>query len=204
MWEVLNKLVQNQSLALVLAGLLLLVVAATGHLPWPGGQISSGPWQVVLGLAGVATAGLGARAMWAPRQAEERFQWHCTITSPRDNDLVEPKVSVRGDCESKLPAGYVLQIFDVNTRDTYYRPRRVGVISDDERHWQANDVTLGGRPGDIRVIAVAVMGMAGQALCDYYHLREQGGGNPPGIRKLTPDINIRSQVSVRLNPGAKP
>lgn len=214
MWDFLSKISQNQPLALVVVGVILILIAAFGGVPPAGIQVQGAVWQAVLAAVGLVISFFGIWSVFGrsehaattgPRFDPEK--WACKITSPRNGEFMpDEKTDVRGTC-SPLPSPYELRIFDKDTGTNYYRHGIQATISSDGQ-WEAQNVDVSARPGEPRAIVAAVVGPCGQAFCNYYGQVEaffdRSSRLPPGIPVDVPGITRRDVVTVKTQPGPKP
>lgn len=120
------------------------------------------------------------------------------IVTPENGDKVGETIRIRG-VYNELPIGSTLQIFTIS-KDRQYRPQQEARVTVDKnsKEWRASlsAASIEMETGKSKTIGIALMGDAGDALCEYFwkagHLAKQY----PGIEKLTPDIIFYGEVVV--------
>ena len=188
--SVLNKLLENSPLSLVALGLYTIASAAAGHIPWPDLKIGVPLWQISLGGIGVAIALFGCVLIWHTRTRIDEVnpsKYQFEIVSPKPYASVPERLpKVEGIYASKPPPDQKIWILVQDPSNLTYRPRREIKLFDipiggRRGSWNAPDIYIGGVSGQEAIVALVVVGRAGQQLIDYFNLLPQG--TRPGINK---------------------
>jgi Domain of unknown function (DUF4062) len=95
----------------------------------------------------------------------ETASYGVTITSPPPGQI-EERTDVRGTITRTLPQGFSLWIFRLYDDGRYF-PLRECLIRSAVGVWEARNCFVGGRPGDVRWLAVYLVGPDGQALTSF-------------------------------------
>jgi hypothetical protein len=212
-----TKLIDNTPLAIIAIGLLLFVIGAAGGWPSPKLQVNEPGWRIGLAIMGVAMSAMGAALIWrarTPGKIEEgiRENFGIQITQPEHKDIVPNQIEVKGTFGKKPPTGINLLVIDFSVRSGSVYLRKVPVLDEKLRTWRAA-ITVGGNPGDERIIKVVTMGKDGLALWNYVEivssrvsevweeLKKRDVQIPselyvPGLKDLPPDIVACDEVRV--------
>lgn len=202
----LKTLLKNTPLALIVIGVSLLLLGASGGFEKYGIKIDRVAWQITLALMGVVVASFGGFlalrgdvvAEASPAQLAK--SWDLKITSHRNGDQVEPWISLRGTY-SGMPDGGSVAIIEQSTvtKNWYFRKPP---FFDEKNHQWFTDFHLGGAAGQDRILYVAVLGKAARVLQDYYFALEKRASNAAWLdgnwlEETAPDIFRQDQVIVR-------
>jgi len=199
MEKIIQALLKNTPLALVVIGLLLAVIGASGGMEKFAIKVEDPKWRVALGVMGIVVAGFGALLIWRTRKeiAPQVLAQECElkITAPLNGAVVDESTQFAGSFK-KIPSegSIVLLEQSVTTGDYWFKKRPV--IDEKNKQWYI-DSRVGGEPGKERVIYLAIMGKSGQALWDYYRRVGEETKQWPPMRTLTTDIIICDNVRVR-------
>ena len=203
-----GKLLDNTPLAVIVIGVVLLIMGAAGGLSKPEVNINEFGWRIAVAFMGVLTALGGGLLFWRKEsQVDQKnaVKYGFRITSPVDGQEVDV-VDVRGTYQHKPPAEAIISVFELTPSRNELWPKSIEYIDLDEtkKTWRAERVRVGSSVGQ-KVLAVAVVGKAGQALLDYYQRVAERTNPHPGILRLTPDMVICDRVSVkRSTPRSSP
>jgi hypothetical protein len=131
------------------------------------------------------------------------------IDYPRPNEQVDATIDVSGAITKELPDGYTLRVVRIYSDDSLNPSNRAVVHIPT---WVAPACNIGGKPGELRQLAVFLVGPAGAALFDYFadaarvhnlvrdELRNLTKQDVvpwlPNIKRQTPDMIECARVSV--------
>ncbi len=163
----------------------------------------------IIGLIGsIATAFITAKAkdksyseliqQQAQTSMPTKINYGIKMITPTNDDKVGDKIIIRG-VYNELPTSMSLQVFTIS-KDRQYRPQQEArvIIDKHSKEWHTtlSAASIDMASGQTKIIGIALMGEAGDALCQYFwkagHLAKQY----PGIEKLTPDIVFYGEVVV--------
>jgi len=170
--------------------LVVFIIIIYGTAFFRGQEISFGP------------AKIGARPDREKNGNSDKFdkvkENGITLISPTNGATVGSTINIRGNCH-QLPAGTTLQVFTISP-ERLYRPQlgaRI-IIDKDSKQWHAslNADSIEMKVGQSKTIGIALMGEAGEALCQYFWKAGKLAGQFPGIEKLTPDIAFFGEATV--------
>ena len=183
-----DKVIANTTFALVLVGLLLFVIGAAGGWPDPLLRINELGWRVALAAMGGIIAGFGVLLIWRERNRNKPQldqDYGLKIVSLQDGQDVGEELDVHGTYQKRPPNGSV-KLFIKSPRTGEHWPETTK-ITFKENTWHGR-VQIGGKAGRKRIVEIAVMGEAGQVLCEYYEKVGKDTGEWPGIVKMPSDI----------------
>jgi hypothetical protein len=203
--EVLEKLLQallkNTPLAVIVVGLLFVLFGASGGVE-KYVKVDNTSWRIVLALLGAFVVGFGGLLIWRGEGEADtkRIAKECDprISSHKNGDEVQEHFQLRGTFVKKPPDS-VLAVIELSTSSRLYWFKKAPLLDEKAKQWFA-DIRVGGNPSSERIIYVAVLGAAGQALRKYYFSvpeQEQTKGGWAGIETLSPDIILHDSVRVR-------
>jgi len=201
-------LVQNTPLAIIVIGLFLALLGAAGGWPKYGLQITELGWRISIGLMGLVCAGVGLvlykrRDNLGPSREElEAARYGIRIASPGENDFVSNRVDVKGSYEIKPGPDIEAWVLEFSPTSQKFYPKRRVIFDQRRKNWEAIDFGIGGKNSDKRILIVAVLGLGGQALCNYYQAAGEENKRWPGIPKLTPDSVECDRVTVKIKISA--
>ena len=173
----LKTLLKNTPLALVVIGVSLLLLGASGGFEKYGVKIEGVGWQVCLALMGVVVASFGGflafRGDVATQSgvAQLAKRWDLKITSHRNGDQVDPWISLRGTY-SVVPEVGSVAVIEQSTATKKWYFRKPPFFDEKNRQW-FTDFQLGGAAGQDRVLYIAVLGKTGRVLQEYYFALEK-------------------------------
>lgn len=199
MEKIIQALLKNTPLALVVIGLLLAVIGASGGMEKLAIKVDDPRWRVALGVMGIVVAGFGALLIWRVRKDVDpqvlAQECELKITAPLNGAVVDESTQFAGSFKNLPHEGSIVLIEQsVSTGDYWFKKRPV--IDEKNKQWYI-DSRVGGDPGKERVIYLAILGKSGQALWDYYQRVGQETKQWPAMRSLTTDISICDNVRVR-------
>lgn len=198
--SLLEKVIDNTPVLLVVLGLFLLLIGATGRWSNPPLQINDPIWRVSLATIGIIIAGIGVLLIWRERVAtksikSETADYGIKILSPKVEQEVSEEIVVSGTY-IKLPSNKNIKLFMKSPRSNEYWPVPNNVVFDENRKSWQGKVYISGEPGLRRIIIVAIVGESGLALCEYFERVGFVTKKWPGITRLTPDIDECDSVTI--------
>jgi len=107
------------------------------------------------------------------------------VLSPQDRDHVGPSFTVRGTYKRRPPDGSI-RLFKIDISDQYW-PVDTKISYDDAQKGWEGQVLLPDASGTRVDLRIAIVGEAGNVLCEYFE-RVGESGHKYGIRTLTPDV----------------
>lgn len=217
MWgKVIKGLFKNTPLALVVIGVFLLVLGATGGFDKIGIKVDEAVWRVVLAVMGIVAGGFGVLEVLRGKGDIETSalakECDLRITSPQKNSEVDEKVRLEGTYKKKPPRKS-LAVLELSPSSGRYWFKRQPPVYDEKGKgwWSFTDIYVGGdkgeKRGEDRILYIAILGESGKALMDFYLAVREQFGKPAGIETLSPDIVLWDQVSIHrkpASPAAKP
>jgi hypothetical protein len=194
----LQALVKNTPLALIVVGLALGLVGASGGVARFSISVPDNRWKIFLAALGVVVTGLGALVMLRPKPEEQVLgpanKYKLKITEPWEGAIVKGRMEMGGTYEEKPPEDTVMLI-EQSTRSGLYWFKRRPVFDHANKRWFA-DWTVSGEPNRQVILHVATLGKGGQALSDYYFYVSETTKQWPGIKNLPPDVELCDHVRV--------
>ena len=194
--SLLGKLADNTQLAIIVIGVALLIMGAAGGVSKAEVQITEPGWRIAVAVMGVLTTLGGVLLFW--RKGSEFdpktvLKYDIQITSPskgHDPYIVKNGVDVGGTYKRRPPAGTEVMIFETNAREEYWLK---GYVEFDPNRrkgdWIARNIRVGSSVGT-KILAVCIVGKAGQALCAY---QEEVGKETAEAAKRVPAA-VRKEV----------
>jgi hypothetical protein len=148
---------------------------------------------------GIVVAGFGGLLIWRAKNEVDPLavsaECDLRITAPMNGADVEERIQFAGSFKKKPPENSVILIEQsVATGDYWFKKRPI--FDEKNKQWYIES-RVGGEPGKQRVIYVAILGEAGQALWDYYWRVGDETKQWPGMKLLTKDIILCDNVKVR-------
>ncbi len=199
MERVLKALLKNTPLALIVIGLFLVLLGASGGYEKYGLKVDNASWRIVLASLGAFVVVFGGLLIWRGEGDldTKRIAKECDpkISSHKDGDEVQEHIQLRGTY-AKKPPDSVLAVIELSTSSRHYWFKKAPLLDEKVKQWFA-DIRVGGNPGSERIIYVAVLGTAGQALQKYYFSVPEQTKGWAGIETLSPDIIRADSVRVR-------
>ncbi len=120
------------------------------------------------------------------------------IIAPVNGEKVDNTILIRG-IYNELPTSSSLQVFTIS-QDRQYRPQQGArvIVDRNAKEWHASlsTTSIEMQKGQNKTIGVALIGEAGDALCQYFWKAGRLAKQYPGIDKLTPDIIFYGEVVV--------
>ncbi|MEK7324795.1 MAG: hypothetical protein AAB217_06010, partial [Chloroflexota bacterium] len=118
--------------------------------------------------------------------------------------LVGDSHNFSGTHAIKPADGKTVRLFEMNPHDRHYWTKNSAVIFDEQRKtWHASSVHVGGKPGETKIMAIVVMGRAGEILALYQHKVGNLTGQWPGLETFTPDMIECDSIKV-IKAQSKP
>jgi hypothetical protein len=124
-------------------------------------------------------------------------KYRIKILFPEMNQEVGKHLDIKGTYKSLPEAGVQIWVFEFSPTSQKYYPKRSVIVTNDEK-WESLACGMKGNPGERRELVVALVGPAGQALCEYYRTVGDTTKNWVGIRTLTPDTMICDRVTMKI------
>jgi hypothetical protein len=207
MWEkTIKELLKNTPLALVVIGVFLVVLGATGGFEKLGIKVGDAPWRIALAAMGVVVAGFGTLVLLRGQVDGEisALAKECglKITSPKSNSEVEERVTLEGSYKKKPPNKTLAVLERSPSSGRFWFKKQPPVYDEKEKQWSFTDVYVGTDQGGARILYVAVLGESGKALQDFYLAVREEFGKPAGVESLTPDIVLCDYIKVRRKSKA--
>ena len=224
MWETIKELglelIKSLPALLLLLGAVVFAFSLIGGIRYAGlAPFEDQDYRQIGVVVGIVIMALGV-SLWfiLPKHSTvtiPKASAHgIKITSPSDGDPVPEAVTVRLEVQKPPLQGYDLHIFRVYPRTGHLYPAAIARHIGPGKVWEAGPCSLGGRPGDDRIIAACLVGPSGKALIQYFHdageshwrtLQElraekknpEAGDYLPNIQTKTQDIVECCQVRVR-------
>jgi hypothetical protein len=201
------SIVQNTPLAIVVTGLFLTLLGASGGWAKYGIQITEVAWRIAIGAMGLATAAVGLMSFWGKGaivkspDAAQAESYGLKITSTFDDQPVSGRINMRGTYEIKPDPDVEVRIIERSLTSQKFYPKRKVIFDDKRKVWEAIDFQLGtGKTNARRNVGIYVLGKGAQALCNYYD-QVSATGVTTGIETLTPDIWRCDDIMVKVAQG---
>jgi len=198
-WKAL--LIKNTPLAVVILGVCLVLLAATGGIAKYSLTIPSTVAKFFIGSVGTIVALFGGILVWkenssAKTPAEIAAMYDFRITNPRDGVNVDSIIEMTGTWKKHSERPYVVVIEQSpNSRKYWFKD----MVHLDNEIWNCS-CKIGGDPDTNRILHIAVVGVSGRALEEYYRQAGQENNKWPGIKTLTSDIVLCSSIQVHKKP----
>jgi hypothetical protein len=181
--DIVAGLFENVPVLLIVCGILLFVLGCFGGISYKDILVISdtfGRVGLTVGGALVFTVGV-----WGLGQAKviNASKYGIQITSVKDNDLLDKRVTLRGELKKTLPANYNLWLIRIYPHDAAYYPMRLATVNPSNKSWEAIDCDLGGEPSDVRIIAVCLVGPSTKVFFDYFKDAEAVHGRALGAMR---------------------
>lgn len=196
----LNALIKNTKLAIILIGLFLIVMGASGGFTKLSLTIAGVAWRVALFLMGMIVAGFGALLIWRTGHETADVEsiknaYALKIIWPMVGADVEGHVTVKGTFR-ELPPKDSIWVLEKSLATGLYYFSRNPIFDDENRQWNA-DYTVGGGPGSERLLCVVAVGKPGKVLAEYYSKVIKDTGQRIGVQDIPADIVILDSVRLK-------
>lgn len=198
--SLLNALIKNTKLAIIIIGLFLMLMGASGGFSKLSLTVAGPAWKVALFIMGVIVAGFGALLIW--RTGHEIGEtdssiYDCAlrITFPLEEAGLQGNVKIKGTFQKLPPRDRIWVLERSLTTGLYYFNSRP-IFEDENKRWYA-EYTVGGEPGSERVLQIVAVGNAGKALAEYYFKVIKDTGRRVGIEAITADIVPLHSIKVK-------
>jgi hypothetical protein len=159
-------------LAIILIGIFLFLIGASGG--WPELQlvINEKGWRIALATLGLITFGTGGYLIWRTKEANIgnsylQKDYGIKITSPSHNKEVRDKFDVEGVYKIKPQKDLALGIFEFSPISRQYYQKRLAQFEEGRKTWKVSSIGIGGKTGDERIIVAVLMGPDGLFLWNY-------------------------------------
>jgi hypothetical protein len=179
MWETLKEigleLIKSLPALLLLFGAVVFAFSLIGGIRYAGIAPFDDQYYRAIGLVGGILIIIFSVFIWfiwpkystvpIPKASAHGIE----ITSHSNGDNVPETVTVKLKVQKPPPQGYELRIFRIYPHSDELYPTSIARPTDQAKVWEATRCTLGGKPGDERIIAAFLVGPSGQALLQYFH-----------------------------------
>jgi hypothetical protein len=195
---ILTKLLNNTPIALILIGIFLFLTGAAGGWPKLSLVVNELSWRIALATMGGIVAGIGSYQILRGSKSEPDTsckEYDIRITSTQPGQLI-----VRGDIDvygtyKKWPAGKSVRLFVIDRRNQYWVQTPTIRRNEKEKSWHSQ-VHIGGSADTHAIIMIAIVGEAGQALCEYYRRVKEVVKEPIGITGVPSDVTECDSVKI--------
>ncbi len=198
--KIIKGLIKNTPLTLVVIGLFLVVLGATGGFQKLGIKVEDARWRIVLAVMGGVVAGFGVLVILRGHGDVETSalakECDLKITSPKYNSDVDQKIRLEGTYRKKPPEKSLAVIELSPTSGKHYFKTQPPLFNEKEGQWWFTDIYIGGDPGKERILFLVILGEAGKALREFYVAVREETGKTVGVKTLTPDVVQCDQVNV--------
>jgi hypothetical protein len=195
MEKVLAPLFRNTPLALVVIGVVLIVIGATGGIEKLSLTVDSPYWRVVLAVMGFVVASFAGLLIWRERKIEasalDARQYGIEITAPLNGDTVDAQVGLVGRFKKKPPEGSVAVIEKVLASGVHYL-QPAPFFNEKTSEWSSTYRIGSGE----RVLSIGILGKSAQVLRNYYLLCNETN-KWQGLKELPPDFISCADVKIR-------